>query len=362
MITLIPAYEPDERLVSLVRAVRAARPDLPLVVVDDGSGPAHREVFDAAERAGAVVLTHPANLGKGRALRTGFDHVLRTYPGQGVVCADCDGQHTVDDILAVADRAEQTGADMVLGARQFTGQVPLRSRFGNTATRWAFRAATGVSVQDTQTGLRAYPATTLPWLLTIPGDRFEYELVALLRAAQEGMTLDELPIATVYLDENSSSHFRPVVDSARIYGPLLKFSASSLIAFAVDAAALLAFMALTGNLLGSVVAARAVSSTVNFLVNRHWVFRRRQRATLLHQAARYWVLVAVLGAAGYGSLWALTTIGVPLLAAKVATDAALFVLGFQVQRSSVFTGRRDSLSDAHSNLRRPTASSQARSA
>ena len=358
MIILIPAYEPDVRLVTLVHALRATRPDFPVLVVDDGSGPGYRKVFAAAEDAGATVVHHPVNLGKGRALRTGFDHVLRTDPGEGVVCADCDGQHTVGDVLAVADRVETTGADVVLGARQFTGRVPLRSRFGNAATRGAFRAATGQAVQDTQTGLRAYPAASLPWLLTLPGDRFEYELVALLRAAQEGLTIEEVPIETVYLDENASSHFRPVVDSARIYGPLLRFSASSLVAFAVDTVALLALVALTGELLWSVVGARVVSSTVNFLVNRHWVFHRR-RSPLARQAARYWLLVVVLAVAGYGGLWALTTIGVPLLVAKVTTDAVLFVVGFQVQRTSVFAGRRDSLSDPHRDLRPSTASSQA---
>ncbi len=355
MIALIPAYEPDERLVTLVRALRADGLGLPVVVVDDGSGPQYGSVFAEARLAGATVLHHPENAGKGRALRTGIEHVLRTYPGQGVVCADCDGQHTVEDVLAVAARAEQGSAAVVLGARQFTGRVPLRSRFGNTVTRWAFRAATGRAIQDTQTGLRAYPAATLPWMLTVPGDRFEYELVALLRAAKVGQRIEEVPIATVYLDENSSSHFRPVVDSARIYAPLLRFTASSLLAFAVDTAALLALAALTGDLLLSVVLARLASSTVNFLTNRHWVFRHGRPAPVARQAVRYWLLVASLGVAGYGGLWALTTIGVPLLAAKIATDATLFVLGFQVQRTSVFTGRPGSGRDAHAPLSRSTA-------
>ena len=356
MIALIPAYEPDQRLVSLVQSLRAARPALLVVVVDDGSGKAYEPLFAAATLAGATVLHHRTNLGKGRALRTGMEHVLRTHPGHGIVCADCDGQHTVEDVLAVAARAEAGTAAVVLGARQFTGRVPLRSRVGNTATRWAFRAATRRSIQDTQTGLRAYPAAMLPWMLRVPGDRFEYELVALLRAANEGLRIEEVPIATVYLDENSSSHFRPVVDSARIYGPLLRFSASSLLAFAVDATALLALVALTGDLLLSVVAARLLSSTVNFLTNRHWVFQRQRRAPIARQAVRYWALVLALGAAGYGGLWALTTIGVPLLAAKVATDAVLFVVGFQVQRSSVFTGRHAPGPDAHALLSRATAS------
>jgi len=340
VITLVPAYEPDARLVDLVRALRAERPGMAVVVVDDGSGPAYQAVFAAVVAAGATVLTHPVNQGKGRALKTGFAHVAREHLGQGVVCADCDGQHTPADILAVADHASAGDVAVVLGARQLTGNVPLRSRFGNACTRFAFRAGTGCAVHDTQTGLRAYPAHMIPWLLGVRGERFEYELVVLLRAAQEGLPVEEVTIATVYLDGNASSHFRPVVDSARIYAPLLRFTASSLLAFVVDAAALVALVSLTGSLLVAVLGARVLSSAVNFVVNRSWVFRRRARRPVRREAVAYWLLAAVLLAAGYGSLWVLTRAGVPLLVAKVATDLVLFVVGFQVQRTAVFTGAR----------------------
>lgn len=354
MIVLVPAFEPDERLVALVRALRGR----PVVVVDDGSGPAYAAVFAAAADEGAAVLTHATNRGKGRALKTGFEHVARAFPGYGVVCADCDGQHTPADILAVAEHARAGGTAVVLGARQFTGDVPLRSRFGNACTRLAFRAGTGCAVQDTQTGLRAYPAHMLPWLLGVRGERFEYELVVLLRAAQEGLPVEEVTIATVYLDGNSSSHFRPVVDSARIYAPLLRFTASSLLAFVVDAVVLVLLMTATGSLLVSVLGARVVSSAVNFVVNRFWVFRRRTRDPVRREAVAYWLLAAGLMAAGYGSLWALTAAGIPLLVAKVVTDLALFVVGFQVQRTAVFAGGRA----AHTSVPLPQRAHSDRSA
>ncbi|WP_307858275.1 bifunctional glycosyltransferase family 2/GtrA family protein [Cellulomonas fulva] len=347
MVVLIPAYEPDERLVSLVVHLRAARRDLPVVVVDDGSGPAFSEVFHEVAATGATVLRHDENRGKGRALKTGFAHVAARHPGAPVVCADCDGQHTVSDVLVVADRAARGDADVVLGARRFTGEVPLRSRFGNAVTRAAFHLGTRHRVQDTQTGLRAYPGRVLPWLAGIGGERFEYELRVLLRAVAEGLTVVEVPIATVYLDANASSHFRPLVDSARVYAPLLRFAASSLTAFAVDALALVALVAATDALLLSVVLARVLSSGLNFVVNRRWVFTRpvappsATRGRLGREAARYWVLAAVLLGAGYACLWAFTHLGVPLLVAKAVTDLGLFVVGFQVQRSLVFAHRRD---------------------
>lgn len=340
MIVLVPAYEPDRRLVTLVDLLRAAAPDLHVLVVDDGSGPTFAAEFDAVRTAGAEVLVHERNHGKGRALRTGFAHALEHHPGQDVVCADCDGQHGVVDILRVADRVRHTGA-IVLGARRFTGRVPLRSRVGNAVTRNAFRLVTRTPLTDTQTGLRGYPAAELPWLLTVPGDRFEYEITLLLHATASGRPTEEVEIATIYLDGNASSHFRPVVDSLRVYVPLVRFTASSLLAAAVDAALLLVLHALTGALLPSVLLARAASGSLNFLTNRSVVFGRgRTPAPLVSSALRYTALAAALVAANYVVLVVLTGVGLGLLAAKVITEVTLFLVSYHVQRRAVFAGRR----------------------
>lgn len=223
MIILIPAYEPDERLVELVRGIDAARPGQSIVVVDDGSGPAYASVFDAVRALGCVVLTHPRNRGKGAALKTGFAHA-RGAGADAVVCADCDGQHTLVDIERVAAALTDHPAAMVLGARAFAGDVPLRSRIGNDCTRVLFRLLTGVRLTDTQTGLRAYPAALLEWLLAIPGERFEYELEVLLSSKRDGVAIHEVPIQTIYLEGNESSHFDPIRDSIRVYTPLVRYA------------------------------------------------------------------------------------------------------------------------------------------
>ena len=337
MLVLIPAYEPDHRLLTLLDALRATAPEAHLLVVDDGSGPPSAPVFAAARQRGCVVLTHPVNRGKGAALRTGFRHALEHAPGEDVVCADSDGQHTPADVLAVADRVT-AGAPLVLGARGFTGDVPARSRMGNSATRVLFRLATGRTVRDTQTGLRGYSARLLPWLLGVPGDRFEYEMTALLDAARQGVPVEEVPIATVYLAGNASSHFRPVADSARVYAPLLPFLLSSLGAFLLDTAALLVLHALTGTLLLSVVTARVLSAGVNFAANRRFVFGAG-RTTASTAAGRYAALATVLLAANYGLLTVLTGAGLPLLPAKLATELVLLVASYLVQRHLVFRRR-----------------------
>lgn len=362
MIVLIPAYEPDARLVTLVTDLAQAAPGTHIVVVDDGSGAASRPVFDAARALGAEVIGHPVNQGKGYSLKVGFRHILTRYPGADVVSADSDGQHRVRDILRVAARVEQHAeqhADrpdgpLVLGGRRFTGQVPLRSRLGNALARQAFLFTTAQSIHDTQTGLRGYPARLLEGLIGVEGDRFEYELNTLLEASAAGRAIDEIDIETVYLDGNRSSHFRPVVDSLRVMRPLLVFGAVSFGSFLVDLAALQVLVAATGSLGLGVVGARLISASINFLLNRTLVFSSAQVSSkagpprrdgrrprrLRREAAAYAGLAVSLLAASYVGLTLLTGVGVPLLAAKLLTDVSLYLVSFQVQRRVVFARSR----------------------
>ncbi|GGQ50114.1 glycosyltransferase [Couchioplanes azureus] len=224
-VVLLPAYQPGHRLLELAGGLRAARAGVSVVVVDDGSGPAAAPVLTAAAELGCTVLSHLANRGKGAALKTGFRHIAAAHPARAVVCADADGQHSVDDVLRVGDRTRATGR-AVLGVRRFA-HMPLRSRVGNTATQLLFRAATGRRVGDTQTGLRGFPADLLGWLGSVPGEGFDYEMNVLLYASRRGLTFDEVTIATTYLDDNASSHFDAVGDATRIYWPLLRFAVSS---------------------------------------------------------------------------------------------------------------------------------------
>ncbi|BDV31222.1 bifunctional glycosyltransferase family 2/GtrA family protein [Microbacterium terricola] len=339
MIVLIPALDPGDTLPRLVADLLAADPDTQVLVVDDGSSIRSSPVFTAAQAAGATVIAHDVNHGKGAALKSGFAHIAQAWPGEDVVTADADGQHTVADIVRVAERlrADATADEptLVLGCRTFSGPgVPARSRIGNTATRWLFRAAAGTPVSDTQTGLRGIPATLLDWLRGLHGERFEYELTMLLRAPRDGIALTEVPIETVYLGRNESSHFRPVIDSLRVLLPIVLFAGSSLLAFLVDTIALLVFTALTGWMVPSIVAARVLSAAVNFTVNRRVVFARGGRIGV--QALRYGLLALALLGSNIAWMSFLTDSGWALLPAKIATEIVLFVISYGVQRSVVF--------------------------
>ena len=255
------------------------------MVVDDGSGPDYQPVFDGAAGLGCTVIGYAGNRGKGHALKAGLGFIADHFPGRDVVCADSDGQHRVDDILRVAERLPAASDVMVLGSRSFSGNVPARSKIGNTATRWLFRLATGESIPDTQTGLRRYPAAMLPWVRGVPGERYEYELNLLLEARQAGYLIRTVDIDTVYLDHNAGSHLRPLADSARIYAPLLKFLASSLTAFVVDTAAFLVLAAVTGSVLFAVVGARGISSAQS--ANEAIVYLEEGSTNAIEDAASY---------------------------------------------------------------------------
>jgi glycosyltransferase involved in cell wall biosynthesis len=358
MIILIPAYEPDQQLPALIRSIRAAEPWVPILVVDDGSGPQFRDVFDDAKALGCHVISYERNRGKGFALKTGFGFIAENLPDHDVVCADSDGQHTVVDILRVAaglkeNRTERQGATMVLGSRTFTGQVPARSRLGNSATKALFTLATGERIPDTQTGLRGYPAAMIPWLRSVRGDRYEYELNLLLEARHAGYSIRSLEIATVYLDHNSGSHFRPVADSVRIYAPLLKFLASSFTAFLLDTVLFLLLTLLVDSLLLAVVGARAVSAGVNFMVNRNVVFDHGRDKPATATGLRYFSLAAVLLAANFGLIWALEAAGLLALPAKILAEIVLLAASFAVQQRWLFARKEARKADAEVSSESP---------
>src|SRR4051794_30123890 len=208
---VIPAYRPSAGIIDLIRKLTEKR--LPaVIIVDDGSGPDFRDIFEQAAAFPTVqVLRHAVNLGKGAALKTAFNHVLCTIPDlTGVVTADADGQHHPDDIERVAAALLARPEALVLGARAFEGDVPLRSKIGNIATRKLMHALLGQRLTDTQTGLRGIPASLLPRLLRLEATGYEFELEMLIAAHQLAVPVVEQTIQTIYEPGNPSSHFNPL--------------------------------------------------------------------------------------------------------------------------------------------------------
>ena len=334
MIVVIPAYEPDEKLLRVVAELKRDT-DYAIVVVNDGSSEAAEPVF-AALPEGVTLLRHAQNRGKGRALKTAYEYIAAYFPqSEGIVTVDADGQHLPADVVRVSEDWEAHPETLVLGSRRFTGTVPWRSRAGNAITRVVFRLSTGVSVYDTQTGLRAFAVSRIPMMLEMRGERYEYEINILLYATRQHMPIREVTIETVYIADNASSHFHPMRDSWRIYKMILLFAASSLLAAAVDYVLVLSLSALFAKqaqgLLWSVVLARVISSFLNYMLNRKLVFEDCSRRSVF----RYYLVAAGIMAANYGLLSLISGV-MPLALAKLLVELALYPLSFYLQRRFVF--------------------------
>ena len=335
-VIIIPAYEPTEKLAELAADLSADRRDI--VIVNDGSSPECQAIFArVAALPHVTVLAHAVNLGKGQALKTAFNHALIHSSAEtaGVVTADADGQHLAGDIRRVAERLEQLPGDrtLILGSRGFGSEVPLRSRFGNVLTRGVFKVLIGRALTDTQTGLRGIPRSFLGELLQVSAGRYEFELEMLVRAAKR-MTIEELPIATVY-GTFAKSHFNPLRDSLRIYFVFLRFLSLSLITAVIDYAAFAVVFTIRREILTAIVVARLIAGTFNFLANRSVVFRSRGNAA--SEAAKYAALVVGLMLISYALISALVNVfHFNVYVSKVLVEGTLFLASFALQNLVVF--------------------------
>lgn len=218
---LIPAYKPDERLIELVETLLKEKYEV--LVVNDGSGKEYDSIFEKLNQ-NIVLLNHDKNKGKGRAMKTGFEYILNNFPeSEGVITVDADGQHLPKDIEKVSKKMAEKPDKMVIGSRQFKGDVPLRSRFGNSVTKFVFAVVSGLRLSDTQTGLRGIPYSRLKEMSELEGERYEYEMNMLMHIAKNKIPVSEVFIETVYIEENASSHFNTIRDSAKIYKVIFKY-------------------------------------------------------------------------------------------------------------------------------------------
>ena len=331
-VALIPAYQPDKELIPVISGL--AERNFTVIVIDDGSGQEFESIFRLAS-VKAIVLTHEVNLGKGEALKTGMRYVAEQIQEPYLlVTADADGQHRIQDILNVCAEAERHPESLILGSRKFEGHVPLRSRFGNAVTRMVYRLCSGVSVYDTQTGLRAFTNQLTEKMLSVAGSRYEYEMNVLMFSAKTGIPIREIWISTVYLNENASSHFHAVRDSFRIYKEILKFSASSFVSFLIDYGLFCLFSSLTGILTLSNVLARIFSSIVNYTLNKKFVFCSQEKTT--ESAVKYFLLAGVILLCNTLILKGFSVIGVNGYLAKILTEILMFICSYLIQHKFIF--------------------------
>ena len=365
IVYLIPAYKPDDSMLPFIKELMQHTADI--VVVNDGSGSVFDHIFASLENDGVKVVSYPENHGKGYALRTGFKYIFDSYTDvSGIVTADCDGQHTVKDIMRISAALEEHPDRLIVGGRALKENVPLRSRIGNSAMRNIYRLATGYKLRDTQTGLRGIPSRLFDKLLSLKGDRYEYEMNMLLFLRKWQTPPLEIRIETIYINNNEGSHFNPLKDSWRImkhiFGFLFrqaasffKFIASSLVCYLVDigipwllmhfippftmppfAASLNIDRVYLFNCVG-----RICSSVLNYILNRKLVFCNKGR----HSVIKYYGLVAAVmllssyiisGITGLISSSGAVSSEKTYIGVKLIVDVIFFVINYFVQKKFVF--------------------------
>ncbi|MDD6478629.1 MAG: bifunctional glycosyltransferase family 2/GtrA family protein [Oscillospiraceae bacterium] len=327
---LIPAFKPNDYLCHLIATLRDSS-FLPTLVVDDGSGEEYNEIFEKAERLGAEVIHFPDNKGKGAALKCGFKY-LSELGYSAAITADADGQHTADDILKIAKALTENPRSLILGIRD-TDEMPTRYRAVNATTSRLFKLLYGINVPDTQTGLRGVPLKRIKRLLNLEGEHFEYEMNMLITYDRIFKEIIEVPIKTIFIDDNKASHFRPIYDNAKIFSILLKrlpkFLISSFSAFCIDYTIFALLIKWTGSMpVTSTIIARLISGSYNYTINKFFVFKKSKGYT----AAKYFTLSFSLLAINCLLItFAVRILNIPPLIAKIFIEMTMYVINFTVQ-------------------------------
>ncbi len=344
-IVIIPALNPDEELIQLVKSLNLL--DLQVVVVNDGSDSPHDYIFEyLKQETRCDICSHSKNRGKGAALKTGIQYVAYHYPEAcGYVTADADGQHRAEDIAEVAEYLEKNQDALILGTRNFHGRnIPFKSYYGNRITSFVYLLSTGKQCEDTQTGLRGISKTHKALCLSVSGEKYEYEMNVLLEFGRKKIPFICIPIETIYKENNASSHFHPFRDSALIYLNIVKYSFSSLVSAIADLSlftifAAYVFGASTSGILSATVIARLMSGTLNFTINKFWVFGSKKHSAT--EAIGYFSLFCVQMMMSWLFVSALSRFPMNLTVIKVLVDTGLFFISYQIQKNFIFTEKEE---------------------
>lgn len=343
VVVVIPAYNPDCRLLELIHELIDFGAE-DIIVVDDGSEAEHKNIFEEIRALNqCTVLKHAVNLGKGRALKTAFNYFLNKYKGfVGLVTVDSDGQHKPKDIIKVAEMLQKNPNSLILGTRNFkNGNTPQRSKLGNLITSKVFNFFSGINISDTQTGLRGMSYENILSMIKIKGERYDFEMNMLMECSQTGIEIKEVEIETVYIEGNESSHFNPFSDSLRIYAVFLKFIVSSFSSFFVDIlffiifTKLFIFIAPKYFILIATIGSRVASSLFNYIVNRKAVFSIKSYRG--NTVAKYYILALIqMFISGFGVSMLYSQFHQGEVVIKMIVDSLLFITSFRVQRDWVF--------------------------
>lgn len=339
-VLLIPAYKPEEELITLVKEIPKEIFDL-ILIVNDGSGLEYSKIFKQLSVIKNVkILKHGSNQGKGAALKTGFSYILENVSDCiGVITADADGQHLKKDIISIAKKMKHEQHQIMIGRRTFDSTVPLRSAFGNKLTRMIMRLFFKIDLKDTQSGLRAIPYSLLPELLIIPFNRYEFEIEMLLIAQKNSYRFKEIKIDTIYENNNAASSFNPVVDSAKIYFVLFRYIIASLATAVVDYSVFFASYAFLPQIFLCTYFARLIALFVNFVILKQFVFHSKEKIFTI--GMKYLLIVIISGFISSLTIeYFHNVLNLNIVISKFLAEFLLYFAIFIVQKEFVFKRKR----------------------
>jgi len=227
---LIPALNPDKTLTNLIHQIinkvevlSDKKNQYLILIINDGSykGSSIKILKDISLIDNVHVINNSNNLGKGASLKIGIKFA-KDNNFKYVITADADGQHLPDDIIKVSKAIEEKSDSFVLGVREFDKKIPLRSKIGNIMTRIMFNLILRQRLIDTQTGLRAFTVKYYDKLISLPEQKYDFELSSLIAIARIG-DFYQVPITTIYEPGNPTSFFRPFKDSSIIYFVFIRY-------------------------------------------------------------------------------------------------------------------------------------------
>ncbi len=194
---VIPAYKEEKHIFHLVKEIKKEGYNN-IIVVDDGS---QDDTAKMAQEAGANVFVLPHNMGKGEALKRGFEEALKNGADL-ILTMDADGQHLPKEIKRFFDKYEETKSDVILGKRELGNDMPLIRIFVNGVTSIVTSIAAGVRIHDSQSGFRLFTRKVIE-NISLSYSRFQVESEMLIKAGRKGFRFTSVPISVVYGDEVS---------------------------------------------------------------------------------------------------------------------------------------------------------------